>query len=339
MSDTGENTQLRANSSGAARTRISFVVPDDADDDGANNYEFRAASRVTLNELEEQTVNGDDAVTRRRSSVDHIIADAEIDKLVDDIKEEKATRMKSVLLNSNDDMIDKIVKDLIDEEVDGDKRKCLPGTALCALFMLLVLGLIIGLSIFLFSKPQNAPNGPPSSKPAINQETDANPPGASNSPVVTLPPMVATFQRPINSSPVAPVAPPNASPWALVFGPQGSYPPTAAPSNVAEVLEIDDQVGNSTGTDGSQSIGFIDSPMDLEELLLLVKTHENIELSANNVDDSQHVEVTTADGDILHCGIEIASKLVLVECKAGQELCDVYRGGIFTDQCDDGAMQ
>jgi hypothetical protein len=85
-----------------------------------------------------------------------------------------------------------------------------------------------------------------------------------------------------------------------------------------------------------QLIGLIDSPMDLDELVLLIETDSDLAITKHPapLDLSKLRETTTKGGDKLHCNIKVDGVRVAVECRANEETCRVYLEPLVSTLCD-----
>jgi hypothetical protein len=180
-----------------------------------------------------------------------------------------------------------------------------------------MLGVIVLSLSFILEIDGETENGP------TQQQVESSPP--TTSPIaaspVTLPPTVPAVENPpLDTSPTSPIAPPPASSWELALGPQDL---STAPSPSPQALEVSDVVPQIGDT--PETIGFVGSPMDLEELALIVSTSSEMQSITNlSLDLSEHEEITTEAGDTIHCGIKVDGMAILVECLAYDELCSVY---------------
>lgn len=110
------------------------------------------------------------------------------------------------------------------------------------------------------------------------------------------------------------------------------------------------QQSNSSGTGETldiitkpQLIGLIDSPMDNDELVLLIETDSDLAVTKHStpLDISKMKETTKKGGDKLFCNIKVDDVNVSVECRASEETCRVYLEPLLStlcDQVDDGEI-
>mmetsp|Transcript_20820 Transcript_20820/g.34412 ORF Transcript_20820/g.34412 Transcript_20820/m.34412 type:complete len:352 (+) Transcript_20820:259-1314(+) len=82
-------------------------------------------------------------------------------------------------------------------------------------------------------------------------------------------------------------------------------------------------------------IGFVEAPLDPEELALLVETNQyfDVESGPKPLDTSMLTETTTETGNTIYCYATVDGIPVSVECIAGESLCRVYVGGSSSDKC------
>ena len=153
---------------------------------------------------------------------------------------------------------------------------------------------------------------------------------------------------PISAPPVGTIASRN-----VTFNNTDDSPSIAATTSLPESItkKMGSVIGSSDVTEvttsteeGSQLIGLIDSPMDPDELLLLVETNPGF-LRAVNRQNEQHLpalqmsavrEIITGDGSTIYCNARVEEIAIVVECRVNEEVCRVYDGTANTNLCDDG---
>jgi hypothetical protein len=70
-------------------------------------------------------------------------------------------------------------------------------------------------------------------------------------------------------------------------------------------------------------IGYVESPFNVDELLLLLESELGMDASA--MDTSLAQETTGGSGSTVICGIKVQDISVTVECKPNAALCSVYK--------------
>ena len=91
-------------------------------------------------------------------------------------------------------------------------------------------------------------------------------------------------------------------------------------------------------------IGLIDSPMDPDELILLVETnpdfaggvHKQHEKHKPALNMSVVREIINEDGSTIYCNVMVDEIAVVVECPVNEEMCRVYDGTATSSFCDNG---
>ena len=118
--------------------------------------------------------------------------------------------------------------------------------------------------------------------------------------------------------------------------------------------ELVNKIGSVVTTNGATKrtskggqarlIGLIDSPLDPDELVLLVEAgpdfqgtvHTRNENSAPALNMSAVREITTGDGTVVYCNVRVDGIAILVECRLNEETCRVYDETNSSSVCDDG---
>lgn len=91
-------------------------------------------------------------------------------------------------------------------------------------------------------------------------------------------------------------------------------------------------------------IGLIDSPMDPDELILLVKTDPDFPRAALNQEEKRAPildmsivrEITSENGNTIYCNVRVDEMEIVVECRLNEETCRVYDCAARSSYCQDG---
>jgi hypothetical protein len=271
------------------------------------------------------------AFSERRVSLEQVSVDAAISRIYDDVFEDRRTNaslkasVRTVdLFNDGDD---DSLNGANSRKVDLYKRIVFSYRAQAVCVLLMLGAVVLSLSFILeFDEPtENVPTQPVASNPPTS-----SPISLPVSSPATLPPKVPAVETPVDTNYTAPVAPPQAIPGEKGLEPQDSSPPSQSPQATLQVSDVAPQLG-----DGPVTIGFVGSPMDVEELALIVSTSSEMQHVANlSLDLSEHEEITTDTGDIIHCGIKVDGMAILVKCPANDELCRVYLTNSADSSCE-----
>jgi hypothetical protein len=99
--------------------------------------------------------------------------------------------------------------------------------------------------------------------------------------------------------------------------PINTFPVTGVP--------VSDSSGVIANTSLSETtrIGFVESPFNMDELLLLLESELGIDCSTMDMSSAQ--ETTGGSGSTVICGIKVQEISVIVECKPNAALCSVYK--------------